>query len=156
MAGTSRRPGGRSMPRHLGWAVAAVGVLLLVLGWYGVSGEAVVARQLPYLASATLPGAALLVCGAVLVAVERTARRSAETERRVAELHALLVEPVQELTPAAGADDDGGRLAVAGGSRVHRRGCPLLAGKEARPVSPEDVAALGLRDCPLCDPTSEE
>lgn len=156
MAGMSRRPSGRSMPRHLGWAVAGVGALLLVLGWYGVSGEAVVARQLPYLASASLPGAALLLCGAVLVAVERTARGSAETERRVAELHALLVEPVQEMSPAAGADDDAGRLAVAGGSRVHRPGCPLLAGKETRPVSPEDVAALGLRDCPLCDPASEE
>ncbi len=156
MAGTSRRPGGRSMPRHLGWAVAGVGVVLLVLGWYGISGEAIVARQLPYLASATLPGAALLVCGAVLVAVERTARRTDETQRRVAELHALLVEPVRELSPADGADDDGSRLAVAGGSRVHHRGCPLLAGKEARPVSPEDVAALGLRDCPLCEPASEE
>lgn len=156
MAGMSRRPGGRSMPRHLGWAVAGVGVVLLVLGWYGVSGEAIVARQVPYLASASLPGVALLVCGAVLVAVERTARRSEETQRRVAELHALLVEPVREMSAVDGADDDGSRLAVAGGTRVHRRGCPLLAGKDARPVSPEDVAALGLRDCPLCEPASEE
>ncbi len=155
MAGMSRRPGGRAMPPHLGWAVGGIGVVLLVLGWYGASGEALVAKQLPYLASATVPGAALLVGGAVLVATERSARRTAALERRVGELHELLVEPAGETPQASGPPGPGSLLAVTGGSRVHRPGCPLLAGKEARPVSPEDVTALGLRDCPLCEPAPE-
>ncbi|MYW00804.1 hypothetical protein GT354_21460, partial [Streptomyces sp. SID3343] len=50
-----------------GWLVALCGALLCVLGWYGVSGERYEARQVPYLASATIPGAALIVAGAVLV-----------------------------------------------------------------------------------------
>ena len=51
-----------------GLAAAAVGAVLSVIGWYGVSGERFAERQIPYLASCTVPGAALLVAGAVLLA----------------------------------------------------------------------------------------
>ncbi|MFL9682264.1 hypothetical protein [Streptomyces sp. KL110A] len=51
-----------------GLVTAAGGAVLCVLGWYGISGERFAERQLPYLASCTVPGAALLVAGAVLVA----------------------------------------------------------------------------------------
>ncbi|MBM7173531.1 hypothetical protein JQK87_35130, partial [Streptomyces sp. G44] len=49
------------------WAACAAlagGAVLCVLGWYGVSGERFAERQLPYLASCTVPGAALIVAGA--------------------------------------------------------------------------------------------
>ena len=79
--------------RHsLGGAVAFVGILLLVLGWYLISGQALAAKQLPYLASASLPGAALLVCGTVVMLTGP----DAEASRRIAELHALLLEPIPE------------------------------------------------------------
>jgi hypothetical protein len=83
----------------LGGAVAFAGVLLLVLGWYLISGQALAAKQLPYLASASLPGAALLVCGVVV------ALTGADTEasRRIAELHSLLTEAVE-----AGPEPSGG------------------------------------------------
>lgn len=51
-----------------GLAAAACGAVLCVAGWYGVSGERFAARQIPYLASCTVPGAALIVAGAVLLA----------------------------------------------------------------------------------------
>ncbi|MFD0428660.1 hypothetical protein ACFQ60_14135 [Streptomyces zhihengii] len=57
-----------------GIAAAVCGAVLCVLGWYGVSGERTAARQLPYLASATVPGAALLVAGAVLLAASARVR----------------------------------------------------------------------------------
>ena len=73
---------------------ATVGAVLLVVGWYGVSGEAVEAKQIPYIASASIPGAALLISGAVLLAAGWYGGRDGdETARRVAELHMLLVEP---------------------------------------------------------------
>lgn len=75
----------------LGGAVGFVGVLLLVVGWYLISGEAVAAKQLPYLASASIPGAALVVCGVVVAASGTT---DPDTARRIAELHALLTEAV--------------------------------------------------------------
>lgn len=66
---------------RLGWYVAVLGVPLCVVGWYGVSGERLAARQLPYLASATVPGAALIVAGAVLT-VGRSTRTAVPTDRQ--------------------------------------------------------------------------
>jgi hypothetical protein len=82
----------------VGGALAFLGVLLLVLGWYLISGEAVAAKQLPYLASASLPGAVLVACG-FLFAVTGPTERDAQAARRVAELYALLTEAVA--APAA-------------------------------------------------------
>ena len=92
--------------RRAGWIAAGLGVILLVLGWYGVSGQSTVAQQLPYLASASIPGAALVVGGLVLAGAERVRGRAGTgsgtvnideaTARRIAELHSLLVEPVSE------------------------------------------------------------
>ena len=58
----------RALGPYLGWICCALGALLCALGWYGVSGEVYAARQIPYLASATAPGAALIVGGLVLLA----------------------------------------------------------------------------------------
>jgi hypothetical protein len=77
----------------VGAALVVGGVLLLVLGWYLISGEAIAAKQLPYLASASVPGAVLVVCG-FLFAVTGSSERDAEAARRIAELHALLTEAV--------------------------------------------------------------
>lgn len=92
--------------RRAGWIAAGLGVVLLVLGWYGVSGQATVAQQVPYLASASIPGAALVVGGLVLAGAERVRGRAGAgsgtgaideaTARRIAELHSLLVEPAGE------------------------------------------------------------
>lgn len=120
--------------RRVGWLIAAVGAVLLVLGWYGVSGQADVAEQLPYLASASLPGAALVVGGLALAGAERVRGRAAvraaveaQTDRRVAELHGLLVEP-------AGAD---GEPAAADGGPAVPDGEPEVADGEAAQAQPD-------------------
>ncbi|MEU8132569.1 hypothetical protein [Streptodolium elevatio] len=79
-----------------GWIVVLVGAVLCAVGWYGVSGEKHEARQLPYIASATVPGAALIVAGAVLVAARLRGGGGSDDalRRQVAELHALILEPV--------------------------------------------------------------
>ena len=84
----------------LGGAVGFVGILLLVLGWYLISGEAIAAKQLPYLASASIPGAVLVVCGFVLAVSGTT---DPDTAHRIAELHALLTEAVDD--GAAGTEE---------------------------------------------------
>lgn len=138
-----------------GWAALAAGAVLCVIGWYGVSGERHAERQLPYLASCSIPGAALIVAGAVLLAHGRDALAAT----RVEELYGLLA--------AAGpADADGpGRpaggpvavspqtLMVPGGTLWHRADCPLVAGKaEAVPVDGRLVAGGELEPCPVCEP----
>ncbi|HEV2635283.1 MAG TPA: hypothetical protein VGX23_09060 [Actinocrinis sp.] len=116
-----------ALVRRAGWLTAGLGVVLLVLGWYGVSGQATVAQQVPYLASASIPGAALVIGGLVLAGAERVRGRSGgaggseagqgesgqrsgsgtgpagvvdeATVRRIAELHGLLVEPAADGEP---------------------------------------------------------
>ncbi|MCX5389827.1 hypothetical protein [Streptomyces sp. NBC_00094] len=119
-----------------GVAAAAGGAVLCVLGWYGISGERFAERQLPYLASCTVPGAALVVAGAVLVA-------------------AALLMPVrpQEPAPSEAAEtpppsSDEPPLRVPGGTLAHRPDCPLVAGK---PEATE-AGAAELDPCPVCEP----
>lgn len=141
-----------------GWAALAAGAVLCVVGWYGVSGERYAERQLPYLASCTIPGAALIIAGAVLL----THGRGSIAAARVEELHGLLVaaEPADAdetgrsgPTPLAVSGD---LLMVPGGTLWHRADCPLVAGKaEAVPVDSKLVASGELDPCPICEPAEE-
>ncbi|MEV0478029.1 hypothetical protein [Streptomyces prunicolor] len=142
-----------------GWAALAAGAILCVLGWYGVSGERYAERQLPYLASCTIPGAALIVAAAILLAHGRSALAAA----RVEELYGLLVaaEPddVEESaqTAAAPIAISGDLLMVPGGTLWHRADCPLVAGKpEAVPVDAKLVANGELSPCPICEPAEAD
>jgi hypothetical protein len=139
-----------------GWFVVAAGAVLCVLGWYGVSGESVAEQQLPYLASATIPGAALIVAGAVLIA-SRPARRTEQADSRIETLYALLVADgaPDEAPPPHRAPDDSQSLllAVPGGTLYHRRDCPLVADKPtAEAVDAAAVAERSLTPCPVCEP----
>ncbi|MFF5311687.1 hypothetical protein [Streptomyces massasporeus] len=141
-----------------GWAALAAGAVLCVVGWYGISGERYAERQLPYLASCTIPGAALIIAGAVLLA----RGRESIAARRVEELYGLLVEE------GPGGPEETGRAALAplavsgdllmvpGGTLWHRADCPLVAGKaEAVPVDSKLVAGGELDPCPICEPAEE-
>lgn len=164
----------QALRTHLGWVCCAGGVLLCALGWYGVSGERYTARQIPYLASATAPGAALIIGGTVLLAARRRdttpspeqQRNQEQMQRQLSLLYQLLTDAVEtaESPPPsrgnssdsnAGARTDGSALllAVPGGRTYHRTGCLLVQGRQD-PERLLDGAASerGLRPCPLCDP----
>lgn len=141
-----------------GWAALATGAVLCVIGWYGVSGERYAERQLPYLASCTIPGAALIIAGAVLLAHGRDALAAA----RVEELYGLLVaaEPAdaEESAQAAALPLAVSRdlLMVPGGTLWHRADCPLVSGKvEAVPVDTKLLTSGELGPCPICEPSGE-
>ncbi|MEU3840027.1 hypothetical protein AB0E88_08335 [Streptomyces sp. NPDC028635] len=141
-----------------GWAALAAGAVLCVIGWYGVSGERFAERQLPYLASCTVPGAALIVAGAVLLSHGRDARAAA----RVEELYGLLVAAEADGDDASGSAAapvavSGRTLMVPGGTLWHRADCPLVAGKEqALPVDDRLLAEGALAPCPICEPDTAE
>ncbi|MFE5910197.1 hypothetical protein ACFQ6B_14100 [Streptomyces wedmorensis] len=119
-----------------GLAAAAAGAVLCALGWYGISGERFAERQLPYLASCTVPGAALIVAGAVL------AGTAALLPVRPGEPGP---PPPEEAPPPS---SDGPPLRVPGGTLAHRPDCPLVAG---RPEATE-AGAAALAPCPVCEP----
>lgn len=129
-------------PRRLAAALAGVGVLLCVLGWYQISGQPTVPQQLPYLASATIPGAALLVVGLLLAL--RTPWPSPRAPRS-ARGRAGGPSP-GEARPSGSA-----LRRVPDGRYLHVADCPLLDGRADVIEVPEtDASAAELRSCPLC------
>lgn len=149
----------RTVRGRLGWICCATGALLCALGWYGVSGERYSARQIPYLASATAPGVALLISGAILLAARRndpdcpcdrapdhdtdtdtdnTHHTTSTTEQELARLTDQLTLLNQLLTEASqgGPESPDPRpsaafrlLAVPGGRTYHRADCLLVQGR---------------------------
>src|SRR4051794_1492137 len=151
----------------LGWILVALGVIALFLGWYGVSGESVVAKQLPYLASGGLVGVALVALGGRFMLIQdlrRDSRRLDRLETMVNELHAaLLARPdapgrsLREYSHDAegSSNGHGSYFVLPGGQSFHVEGCPMLEGKDrASKVRPQTVSRRGLTPCPLCEPVA--
>jgi hypothetical protein len=152
---------------YVAWVLIALGALAIFLGWYGVSGQSLTAKQLPYLVSGGLTGIALIVVAAALLVtdgVRREVGRLADIERKVDDLYALLVldAPPAEAPPADTSPTDapaGGEtsevVALPTGASYHRPGCALIAGKPAAvPVDERAIESRGLRPCAVCEPVS--
>ncbi|HEX3900585.1 MAG TPA: hypothetical protein VHW74_15610 [Mycobacteriales bacterium] len=75
-----------TLPVYLGVVVAAVGFVLLVIGWSDVAGTVDVGRQMPYLMSTGLPGIALVMVGLVVVNISIRRQDSAERARQMSAL----------------------------------------------------------------------
>ena len=82
------------MTGWVGAVLVVAGAALLIAGWWGISGESVVALQMSYLASATMPGVALVIAGAVLLSGESARRNAADSARMIATLYDLLTVAV--------------------------------------------------------------
>jgi hypothetical protein len=105
----------RAAREHLGWIFGAAGALLCALGWYGVSGERYTARQIPFLASATAPGVALIVCGGVLLAARHRGAAAPRELARLTERLSVLCELLTDASPT-GSGFDGARTGSHPGS----------------------------------------
>lgn len=78
----------------LGWGLIVASVVLLAVGWYGVSGTPKVERQLSYLVSGGLGGLLAGIVGIGLLVsndVRRDRERIGRLEAAVLELRALIV-----------------------------------------------------------------
>jgi hypothetical protein len=129
--------------------------VLLFLGWWGVSGAVAIGEQLPYIASGSIPGAALVVAGAILLDRESTQRATRRTDDLIAQLSALLVEevPGDPVVPAVEVPSHDGVVALATGEHFHRPECALVAGKPAVAVVGADVIDhRHLSACQVCEP----
>jgi hypothetical protein len=126
-------------PRRLAAALAGVGAVLCVIGWYQISGQPTVAQQLPYLASATIPGAALLVVGLGLALRAPWPPSSRAVRRRTGEVSGTVA-------PSGGS----GLLRVPDGRYLHTADCPLLDGRTDVLAAADADDEPTLRPCPLC------
>lgn len=146
----------------IGWLLLLLGAISLFLGWWGVSGESLTAKQLPYLVSGGLTGVALILVAAVFLATDDFRRQMSRLhglESKVDDLYALLVETPGDAAPSARSGRGGGAanpqsvVAVPTGTSYHRAVCPLAAGKpDAVPVSAAQIRRRRLRPCRVCAP----
>jgi hypothetical protein len=151
----------------LGWILVGVGALMMLLGYLGVSREALPAKQIPYLVSGGIGGMFLAVLGAYFLGTQELRNDSGRLdrlERMVEDLHqALLRRPdAPEVTRAAPSSGQNGAerppaarkvAIVEGGELFHRPSCPLVEGKDRNDVTPATARKRGLRPCPACEPT---
>jgi apolipoprotein N-acyltransferase len=159
----------------IGWLLVALGAVALALGYWGVSGEALVARQLPYVASGGLVGVALVFVGALVLGLQdlrSVDRRVARVERIALELHEQLLVAEERLAAQETGDSadrspsqrpvtteashaspgDATRVRLEGGDSIHRPECPIVAGKPTVPVTNAPAGSNGFTACKLCAP----
>lgn len=171
-AWTSIRP-------YLGHFLVLVGLVLLVVAYFGVSRETFVARQIPYLISGGLFGLAAVTLGSRLMLIEDLRRDSGRLERlevAVTELRAALLVrtdyPTETLTAASRGGNGSGPSAAAetgelpavsagdvvvltGGQTFHRSECQMVSGKKtSRRIGRDTAQGKGLAACKLCQPLS--
>lgn len=165
----------------IGYVLVALGVLVLVIGWFGVSREGIVAKQLPYLVSGGIGGSFMLGIGALLLITHELRldnRRLEAVEATLEELRDALLLPddVTVATIAANGSQPVGRdepvvapstngqaapapgpyVIVAGGSRFHDPGCSATTGKAVTGIGLDDARSRGLQPCRLCEPVAAD
>ena len=151
---------------YAGWGLAVLGAVFIVVGWIGISGESLVAKQMPYLISGGVGGVALVGLGVLFLGTEERQRDRAridQLEAMVADLHSVLLvradgraPQASGASPAAGGANDA-LVALPVGQSFHRSDCVMVQGKSnAEPITAREVQARGLKPCRLCEPTVEE
>ncbi len=148
-----------------GAVLLPLGLVVIVLGWYGASKTPYQYDQMSYLVSGGMLGLGLTFAGGFLYFgawLARIAADQKETSKRLADTLLVLADAVAhasasgraaELSPAAPSlRDPGSVLVVAGGSgtTVHRADCPLIAGRDD--VTPAGPDGASLAPCRVCKP----
>src|SRR6266498_2508721 len=124
------RSGGVSLERWLmivGAGLVVVGILLIVIAWYGAAHTPYVFEQLPYVISGGLLGLALAVVGGLFYfaywitrQIQETRRQSDQTQKALTEIRDLLADRVIASAGKAKASGNGAFVATAKGTMFHR------------------------------------
>jgi hypothetical protein len=158
---------------YIGWVLIGLGALVMLIGYFGVSREAIPAKQIPYLVSGGIGGVFLAIVGAYFLGTQEMRNDSGRLdrlERMVQELHLALLRrpdaPVLDVTVGEAVESNGtdtstsnGVLAparrvlvVEGGELFHRRSCAMVEGKDIEDLTVATARKRGLRPCPACSP----
>ena len=150
----------------LGGVIAPLGLVIVIIGWYGAAHSPFLFQQVPYLISGLGLGLGLVFLGAFFYFahwITELVKEGRTQSAAVIDAIARLEETVKQQAGAdrlAGAVDAGvspngstGDLVATGkGTMAHRPDCVVVAGKPGlRRVSADD----GLESCKLCEPYAE-
>lgn len=151
-----------------GAVLLPLGLVVIVLGWYGAANTPYQYDQMSYLVSGGLLGLGLTFCGGFLYFgawLARIASDNRDTAKRLSDTLLVLADVVSRSAavaetgtgPGAAATatrpgrEPGAVLVVAGsGTTVHRRDCALVAHRDD--LVPAGVDAPELTPCRLCKP----
>jgi hypothetical protein len=144
----------------VGWALAGLGVIAILVGYLGISRESLVAKQLPYLISGGIGGIALVGAGAALIATEDLRRFRTRLERlegMVGDLHSVLLNradaPSDNGQRPTAPTERGGLVALPTGKSFHRADCVMVDGKASvESISARAARSRRLEPCRLCEP----
>lgn len=137
----------------VGSAAIVGGLVAILIGWFGASGTDQVWAQMPYLISGGILGLALVFGGAAMIFAFYLARLNLVTEvrlRAVEEAVRGAPAPPEASEPAPA---NGGVVAAQAGTKFHKPGCGLVAGKTGtRTLTPSQASREGLQPCGICEP----
>jgi hypothetical protein len=148
----------------LGGVIAPLGLIIIVIGWYGAAHSPFLFQQVPYLISGLGIGLGLVFLGSffyfahwITELVKEGRAQSAAMVEAIARLEETVKQQAgAERLAGAGASPNGspaGDLVATGkGTMAHRPDCVVVAGKSGlRRVTADD----GLTSCKLCEPYAE-
>jgi hypothetical protein len=154
--------------QYVGWILVAGGAVCILVGYLGISRQALVAKQLPYMISGGIFGLALVGVGTFYLATEQLRHDSGRLDRleqMVAQLHAVLLTRPDAPAPESAFHSSNGvepedptsqsptLVALPDARRYHRPGCSMVANKKAlSQVSDATIRRRGLEPCDLCEP----
>ncbi|MDT7537121.1 MAG: hypothetical protein QOI82_706 [Actinomycetota bacterium] len=151
---TSPQSRSRFAPGRLGGRLALgivfLGLVVILLGYNGISGNIQPAAQFPYLISGGFAGLAVVVFGSAFMVMQ-----SAREDRQ--RLEGVLMQLLEAQQVAGGgashvpSDVDG--LFAAGTASYHVPGCRLVDGREEISyVTADEAQAADLKPCRVCQP----
>lgn len=149
----------------LGGVLAPLGLIAVLLGWFGASHTPNSFEQIPYLISGGLLGLGFVFLGGFLyfthwvtVLVRESRAQSDRAIETLERIESLLARsgavagapagaPATEMAAATGDDV---LYATPNGSMLHRRDCPVIANRDNALVVDRD--APGYTRCRICEP----
>ncbi len=155
-----RRAGAVPVDRWLaiaGGVLMPLGVVLVLIGWYGAAHTSRLFEEVPYLISGGLLGIVLSTIGAALYFgywLTRIVASQRDIVETLARMDAKLdgagngaVAESQAATPAAGR-----LVATPTGTMFHRPDCPVVADRPRDELRTVTLPARGMSPCKLCAP----
>lgn len=143
----------------LGTVMVPVGIVVVLLGWWGAAHTPFVFEQIPYLISGGLLGIGLLMGGGLLYLGSWYARLAEQQREEGEKLREAIKAVRQEIEYLPATLGSGGAatapqtfVATKSGTMFHRQECSVVAGRpDLRQVSASD----DLTACKICQPTAE-
>ena len=162
LARIRRRAGTLPTERWLaiaGGVLMPLGVVLVIIGWYGAAHTSRLFEEIPYLISGGLLGIVLSTIGAALY-FGYWLTRIVAGERQIVDALARMEARLE----AVGVEGGGGAgagvaptaparlVATPTGTMFHRPDCPVVAGRPASELRTVRLPAAGMSPCKLCAP----